>query len=147
MLLHCTLCSPTDDRPRKSGRSMIAPTRCPFLGNGDESGGSNPLPYGWRGRPTNPVGAAISRPRTTLLRQPLRHGIRRATADCQVSATLKSKTSLADFHPRQALGRSLMSCSTKATSSSETLVKSVPLGKKNRTISFMFSLEPRCQGL
>ena len=68
-------------------------------------------------------------------------------AGCQASATLSWKTSAGVFQLRHFLGRQLSRCSTAATSSAETVRKSNPLQKKNLTMSFVFSLVPRCQGL
>lgn len=69
-------------------------------------------------------------------------------ADCQASATLYAKkTSLGVFQLRHFLGRSLIRFSIIRISSSVTVRKSKPLGKKNRIISLVFSFVPRCQGL
>ena len=68
-------------------------------------------------------------------------------ADCQASATLSAKISAGVFQPRHFLGRLLISSSTNWISLSVIFLKSKPFGKKNLTISFVFSFVPRCQGL
>ena len=68
-------------------------------------------------------------------------------ADCQASATLSAKISDGVFQPRHFLGRLLISSSTNWISLSVIFLKSKPFGKKNLTISFVFSFVPRCQGL
>ena len=73
--------------------------------------------------------------------------LRRATAESQASATHSKKTSAGVFQRRHSLGRLLIRSSTNCTSSSVIVLKSKPFGKKNLTISLVFSFVPRCHGL
>ena len=63
-----------------------------------------------------------------------------------LSSQVQQKTSLGDNKSKHNLGRELISSTTLSMSSSDNVLKSVLLGKKNRSTSFMFSFEPRCHG-
>ena len=72
--------------------------------------------------------------------------LRRATADCQSSATPVKKISAGVFQSRHFLGRLFNKAITLSRSSSEITRKSQPFGKKKRSRPFVFSFVPLCHG-
>jgi hypothetical protein len=58
----------------------------------------------------------------------------------------RAKNSIGDSQPKHLRWRLFISETTRCNSSSVTLLKSVPFGKKNRMSPLMFPFAPLCQG-